>query len=151
MASIFKRKRKVRDTNGRVKVKKSACWYVEYRDKDGKTLRVKGYKDLAATRQKAAELEREAERCQAGLVDRYKEHRKRPLLGHLEDFGESLRAGNTEAHVKVTCSRTKRIIEDCKFDRWDNISGSRAKEYLTGLLKSKEISSQTYNYYLASI
>ena len=70
MASIFKRKRTVTDGDGRKRIKKSLCWYIEFKDQRGKTRRVRAYRDLAATRQKAAELERQAARCDAGLADR---------------------------------------------------------------------------------
>ncbi|MFC1739705.1 hypothetical protein ACFL1G_11775, partial [Planctomycetota bacterium] len=129
MASIFKRKRRVKLANGKKRVKKSACWYVEYRDKDGKVRRVKGYRDLAATRQKAAQ------------------HRKRPLSEHLEDFRKSLQVGNTKTYVKITYSRIKRVFDDCGFCYWDDLSASRIKDYLTTL----EISKKTFNYYLTAV
>jgi len=150
MASVFKRRRKVKLPDGRVRVKESLFWYIEFRDRDGRRRRVRGYKDKAATRQKAALLEREAERCEAGLTDKYAVHKKRPLTEHLEDFRQSLVAGNTETHVKVTYSRVTRIAEGCKFVTWSDISGSKVKNFLTELLNTGEISKQTYNYYLTS-
>jgi hypothetical protein len=86
MASMFKRKRRVKLVSGRTVVRESRCWYVEIRDKDGKTSRIKGYVDKVATRQKAAQIERQVERAEVGLTDKYEEHTKRPLSEHLEDF-----------------------------------------------------------------
>ena len=42
--------------------KKTRKYHIEYRDADGIRRRVPGYTDKAATQQRAAELEREAER-----------------------------------------------------------------------------------------
>ena len=84
MASIFKRKYTKLIDSKRVK-KQSQCWYVKYRDADGIERRVRAYKDKEASRQLAARLEKEAELAKAGVVDSYKEHRKRPLPEHLGD------------------------------------------------------------------
>ncbi|MHC4259925.1 MAG: hypothetical protein ACYSTF_05890, partial [Planctomycetota bacterium] len=72
--------------------KKSAHWYIDYKAADGTRKRVKGFKDKQATAQLAAKLEKESELAQAGIVDRYAEHRKKPLRQHLEDFHQALLA-----------------------------------------------------------
>ncbi|MEA3226842.1 MAG: hypothetical protein U9Q07_12905, partial [Planctomycetota bacterium] len=173
MASIFKRKRTVTDADGRKRVKKSLCWYIEFKDQHGKTRRVKAYRDLAATRQKAAELERQAERCDAGLADRYAEHRKLPLSEHLDDFRKSVEVGNTLAYAKITYSRIKTVFDGCGICFWSDISASKIQQYVSGLRKQVtvvdieevgkkkvkvkrlkdlgEISAKTKNYYLAAI
>src|SRR5215831_14574808 len=81
MASIFRRYYTHTDPATGKKLKKRARkWYIEYRDADGIVRRVPGYVDRRATEQLAAELERKAERRQAGLTDPFDDHRKRPLL-----------------------------------------------------------------------
>ena len=82
MASVYRHKYN-KTVNGKKVKKQSKCWYVKYRDKDGIEHRVKGFKDKTATQQLAAQLEREAELGEVGIVDRYKEHRTRPLAEHL--------------------------------------------------------------------
>ena len=153
MACIFKRKRKVKLTNGKNVTRESKCWYIEYRNKDGTTKRVRGYADKAATRQKAAQLERQAERCQAGLTDKYAEHKKRPLLEHLEDFRKSLTAGNSDTHVRITLARIKRIFDGCGFCYWSDIQANKIMDFLTNLKKRNgdTISNTTFNHYLTSI
>jgi len=153
MASVFKRKRKVTRPDGRKIVRQSSCWYVKYRDADGIEQRVKGFKDKEATRQLAAKLEREAELGRVGVVDRYKEHRIRPLREHLEDFRRSLLAkGNTVKHVELTLSRVRAVVEGCRFAVWGDISASRVELFLAGLQEGEEaLAAQTANYYLASM
>ncbi len=43
----------------------------------------KGYRDKQATAQSGAKLEKESELAQGGIVDRFKEHGKRPLKEQL--------------------------------------------------------------------
>ena len=153
MASIFKQQYTTRDSDGKVIKKKSAYWYVDYKAEDGTRKRVKGFKDKTATAQLAAKLEKEAELEQAGIIDRFKEHRQRPLAEHLRDFETSLIAkGNTEKHAKVTVSRVERIFDGCKFRSWSDISASRIQKHLSELRKNDNpISEQTSNYYLQSV
>ncbi len=151
MASTFKRKyNKV--VNGKKVKMQSKCWYVKYRDGDGIEHRVKGYPDKEATRQMAARLEKEAALANEGVVDRYKEHRRRPLLEHLEDFRQSLLArGDTVEHARLTKYRIESILTGCGFVFSPDIQASRLQRYLAGLRADGEgIGAQTYNYYLQS-
>lgn len=152
MASVFKRKyNKV--VNGRKVKRQSRCWYVKYRDADGIECRVKGYPDKEATRQMAARLEKEAALAGEGVVDRYKEHRSRPLSEHLEDFRQSLLAkGNTQGYVDTILARSTRVIEGCKFARWDDIQASHVQRHLADLRDGENgISAQTFNFYLQAV
>ncbi len=92
MASIFKRKRKVKLASGKTVTRQSAKWHIKYVDSDGIDRRVVAYKDKTASQQLAARLEKEAELGKEGVVDRYKEHRRRPLAEHLQDFHQWLLA-----------------------------------------------------------
>ena len=58
--------------------------------------RVKGFADLKATEQLAAETERKASRLRAGFADPSEEHVRRPLVDHFADYAAALEAkGNT--------------------------------------------------------
>ena len=134
MASIFKQKYTVVGKKGKRIRKQTACGYIDYKAADGTRKRVKGFKDKQATAQLAAKLEKEAELAQAGIVDKYKEHRKRPLREHLEDFRASLKAkGNTQEYCKLTYHRAERICNGCKFLFWDDISASDVQLYIADL------------------
>lgn len=152
MASVYKRKRYTIRNGRKVKLL-SKCWYIKYRDADGEKQVVKGYTDKEATRQMAARLEKEAALTSEGMVDRYKEHRTKPLMDHLEDFRQSLLAkGDTARYVGKTVMRAGQIIAGCKFGVWDDIAASKVEIFLKGLRDgNKKISTQTSNYYLQAI
>ena len=152
MASIFKQQYTAKDKDGKRIKKKSAFWYIDYKGPDGIRKRVKGFKDKTATTQLAAKLEKEAELAEVGIIDKYKEHRKRPLVEHLEDFQSSLKAkGNTPEYCKLTHYRAKRICKECKLVYWDDLSASDVQRYIAGLRDKGEISQKTSNYYLQAI
>ena len=150
MASIFKRKRKVRLVSGKTVIKQSAKWHVKYVDADSIERRVPAYKDKIASQQLAAKLEKEAELAREGVIDRYKEHRETPLAEHLEDFKKSLSArSNTEEHVMQTVQRVKKVIEGCRFATWNNIQASKVQSYVASLRDGKNgIGASTFNCYL---
>ncbi len=153
MASVFKRKRRVKLASGKTVTKQSAKWHIKYADADGIERRVPAYKDKTASQQLAARLEKEAELGNAGVVDRYKEHRNRPLVEHLEDFRESLLAkGDTIKQVKQVTSRVRRIIEVCRFIMWPDVQASKVQRCLSDLrYKGEPISAQTSNFYLQAL
>ena len=70
--------------------KRTKKWYVEYTDGTGTRRRVPGHTDKTATMRLAAELERKARDQREGIVDRFDEHRKRPLREHVMDWKRSL-------------------------------------------------------------
>jgi len=153
MASIFRQKYTMKNENGKTIRKQSKYWYIDYKAADGTRKQVKGFKDKQSTQQLAAKLEREAEQAQIGIIDKYKEHRKKPLVGHLSDFKASLLAkGNTKEYVEQTLARIKPVFDDCKFVYWNDIFANRLQKHLANL-RSKEngISAQISNYYLQSI
>jgi len=161
MASIFKQQYTVKNENGKRIRKKSAFWYVDYKNADGMRKRVKGFKDKAATVQLAAKLEREAEQAQVGIIDKYKEHRKRPLIEHLDDFKTGLiNKGTTEKHACLVYNRAKAVIESCKFAFIDDISASKTQNYLaqrrrdklnTAERKWNKLSIRSSNFYLQAM
>ena len=153
MASVFKRKRKVKLASGKTVIRQSAKWHIKYVDVDGIGRRVTAYKDKTASQQLAAKLEREAELGREGVVDRYKEHRKRPLAEHLEDFHQALLAkGDTVKQAKQVTSRIRRVFNGCQFKFWADIQPSRIQQYLVSLRnKGERISKRTFNFYLQAV
>jgi len=174
MASIFHQRYTVKDESGKTIRKQSQYWYIDYKTIDETRKQIKGFKDKTATTQLAAKLEKESELAQAGIIDRYKEHRKRPLAERIEDFEQSLLAkGGTAKNAKQVKTRVKRVFEECKFTFWDDIQASKVQYAVSGLrkqvevvkteviggeeIKKKElkdlgeISAQTYNFYLKAV
>jgi len=151
MASLFKRKY-TKIVNGKRVKKQSLKYYTRLRDADGIKRTIPLFQDKTASQQQAAQLQKEFELEKAGVVDRYKEHRKRPLAEHLDDFYESLLAkGNTVKHAKQVTSRVSRVIKGCKFTYWSDISASKVQRYLADLRNNGSISTQTSNHYLKSV
>ena len=151
MASVFKQKYTVAGNNGRRIRKQSQCWYIDYKTAEGTRKRVKAFKDKQATAQLAAKLEKEAELAQAGIIDRFKEHRKRPLAEHIADFKTSLiNKGTTEKHACLVYNRAKAIIENCKFTYIADISASKVQKYLAERRRDG-LSIRSSNFYLQAV
>ncbi len=151
MASIFKQKYTVEGKSGKRIRKQSKYWYIDYKTAEGTRKRVKGFKDKQATSQLAAQLEKEAELAQAGIVDKYKEHRKRPLIEHLADFKASLvNRGTTEKHACLVHNRAKAVIENCKFALIADISASKVQRYLAERRRNG-LSIRSSNFYLQAV
>ncbi len=150
MASIFKQQYTTKDEGGKKVKRKSQYWYIDYKTADGTRKRVKGFKDKTATAQLAAKLEREAEQAQVGIIDKYKAHRKRPLLEHLKDFKQSLvDKGNTDKQARLVHNRAKAVIVNCGFVYLSDISASRVQRYLAERRRGG-LSIRSSNFYLGA-
>ncbi len=148
MARIFRQRYTKPTPDGGKVTKISRKWYVEYRDAQSIRRRVPGYTDKPATQQLASDLERQAAREQSGLVDRFTEHRKRPLPEHLVDWRLGLLAkGTTEKHANLVSRRVGRVLSDCRFIYWPDLSASKVQAYLAEL-RDGDASIQTSNFYL---
>lgn len=148
MASIFKQKYTIEGKSGKRIRKQSKYWYIDYKTAEGTRKRVKGFKDKAATFQLAANLEKEAEQAQIGIIDKYKQHRKRPLMEHLADFKASLvNKGTTEKHACLVYNRARAIVESCGFVLFCDISASKVQRYLAERRRNG-LSIRSSNFYL---
>jgi integrase len=148
--AVFKRKRKVRLANGKKVVRQSSKWYVKYRDADGVVRCIPGFTDKLASQQLEAKLVKEAELAKAGIVDRYREHRNKPLLEHLKDFRQSLLdKGDTRDHARLTHNRVKAMLSGCKLLSICDVQASRIQRYLAERRQSG-LSIKSCNYYLTA-
>ncbi|RTL25813.1 MAG: hypothetical protein EKK55_08795 [Rhodocyclaceae bacterium] len=75
--SVFRRRRA-----GKV----NRRWTIQLRHADGRVEQRLAYTDRAASQQLAARLQREAERREVGLHDKFGEARRTPLQQHVDDF-----------------------------------------------------------------
>lgn len=135
MASIFHQQYTTEDPKtGKKTTIKSKHWYIDYRTADGTRARIKAFKDKAATIQLAAKLERDAERTEAGLIDKFQEHRKKPLAEHLVDFKEVLLCqGATPRHAVGQYNRAVRIFDLCDFVFFQDIIASKLQAAINKL------------------
>ncbi len=110
------------------------CWYFDLRDANGTVRRVKGFADLKATEQVAAELERKASRVRSGFTDPAEEHARRPLADHLKDYAAALEAkGCTADHVRLVTGRIAAMLAGCGFTFPLDADAGKASEWLNAL------------------
>jgi len=71
-----------------------------------------------------------------GLLSSHKAAAGTPLQGHIDDFYKSLLAkGDTEKQARQVKTRVKKIIDDCGFRNWSDISASKVHEKISKLRK----------------
>jgi integrase len=120
--------------NGTKYLRPSKRWYFDLRDTDGTVRRVKGFADLKATEQLAAELERKASRARAGTTDPAEEHALRPLADHLRDYAAYLESkGNTPKHVALSTGRVVAMLAGAGAVFLKDVDAGRTVEWLNNL------------------
>jgi len=134
----------------------TAKWYIEYRSAEGVLRKVAGFTDRKATEQRAAELEKDAERVRSGYKPKEHEQLNRPLAEHLQEYGQYLLdKGTTPRQAQQVYRRALGIVEGCHFVRWSDIRASRIQSFLADLRTDREdergLSAQTTNWYLQAI
>ena len=116
----------------------SKRWYFDLRDTNGTVNRVKGFADLKATEQLAAEMERKVSRVRSGFSDPAEEHARRPLADHLKDYAAHLEAkGGTIKHVRQTAGRVAALLSGCGFVFPSDADAGKAAEWLTTLRRDQ--------------
>jgi len=69
-----------------------------------------------------------------GLIDANRAAAGKLLCGHIEDFEQSLLdKGDTRKQAQMTVSRVQRIVRDCKFTVWTDITASRVQRCVAKL------------------
>ena len=152
MASLYRKPVIVTDPKTGQRVKsKSKKWWGRYKDENGIECRVPLAVDKTAAQTMLNELVRKTERRAAGLIDRFDEHRQRPIDVHVEEFRKHLQARRVgEAQVKLVAYRVERIIEACRVRILTDLSASRVQKFLADL-RADGLSIQTSNHYLRAI
>ncbi len=154
MASIFKRTfSKIDAKTGRRTKHKSKVWYIKYKDGDKIERRVKGYSDKEATRQKAAQLERQADRRASGLKDAFTDHLTQPVSEHIADFRLQMESkGRSARHVGDTERLLKGVCDACDFKNLVDVANGGAKlgEHIAKRLDA-EVSHRTVNADLVAV
>ena len=113
-------------------------WYFDLRDDTGTVRRVKGFADLRATEQLAAEMERKASRVRSGYADPVEEHVRRPLADHLTDYAAHLEAkGNTADHTQQTTKRVTALLAGCGFVFPRDADTGKVAEWLNSLRRDR--------------
>ena len=123
--------------DGRNYLRPSKCWYFKCRDATGTVRRVKGFADLKATEQLAAETERTASRVRVGIIDPAESHARRPLTDHLKDYAAALEAkGDTVEHIKKTTALISALFAGAGFMFSQDVDSAKASEWLNALRRN---------------
>ncbi|HUV64350.1 MAG TPA: site-specific integrase [Sedimentisphaerales bacterium] len=88
-----------------------------------------------------------------GLLDPERAAAGKPLKAHVEDFRQSLSAGdNTAKHVQQTINCVMRIIDGCHFKAFSDIAGDHVERFLGSLRKNEEnFGAQTFNSHIQAL
>jgi len=85
-----------------------------------------------------------------GLLDGQRAEITKPLTGHIKDYVEVLKAKDfSKAYIRHTQNRLKKIISDCRFHYFRDITKSAVEVY-TGKLVKDGASTTTAGHYLDS-
>lgn len=143
-------------------VVESRRWYVRLQDADGRWFERRAYTDRTASEVLHAELATKVERGQVGMIDPMDEHRKRPLVEHLDAFEQHLESReNTGSHVELTMQRVRTIAASIQAKVIAGITPGRVEECLKDLRrqglppkgkgKRRPLSLSSSNHYLRAI
>ena len=117
--------------DGKQYLRRSKRWYFDLRDEAGVVRRVKGFPDLKATEQLAADIARKASRKRSGYSDPAEEHALRPLADHLADYAAHLEVKeNTADHMALTSGRITALFKGCGFVFLGDVDVGKASEWL---------------------
>jgi excisionase family DNA binding protein len=124
----------------RKKKVKARNWYGQFKDANGKPCRMPLCADKSAAKVMLSKLTVDAKFGQLGLSDPYAEHRRRPLLEHLEDFRGHLAAkGRAPEYIASACRNVRAVLEGCRFTFMDDIQPSAVDEFLAGLRQPQPV------------
>lgn len=152
MAAIFQPTYTTTLPDGRKITRHSPTWWIEYTDpRQGRRVRVKGYRDRMATEIKASDLERKAQRGDVGAQDPFEAMRKLPITAHLEAYKTHLgNKGVGGQHLHETTSHVQKAFKAAGAVRLDELKPLDAERFLQGL-KEKGLGPKARNEYLSSI
>ncbi len=124
--------------DGRNYLRPSKSWYFKSRDGNGIVRRVKGFADLKATEQLAAEMERTASRVRVGIIDPAEAQARRPLTEHLKDYAAALEAkGDSPDHISKTIGRIGALCRGAGFVFPRDADAGKASGWLNTLRRNR--------------
>lgn len=114
-------------------------WTIQLRHADGRVEQKLAYTDRAASQQLAARMQREAERKEVGLHDKFSEARRTPLQRHVADFLLAMQNGTlargrrgrpTAAYLKRARRRLTMLFDDLVANRIEDLRQHDAEKVL---------------------
>ena len=121
----------------------SPKWYAVWKDEHGKVQRKPFATDKDAALQEARRLEKAAADKRAGIVDKYAEHRLRPIHEHVEDFLKLVGGSkNTPGHVRYRRLHLESLIEHAGWKHLQDIDETDVVEFLDQLKERRPVPGQ---------
>jgi site-specific recombinase XerC len=152
MAFLFKPSRTVVDPKtGKKKTVRDRKWYVRYRDARGALRTRAGFTDKQATKQLAAQLDRDSARQQVGLPTSAGSVRLGPLAQMLDEhMGLIAAKGRTARYVRETRQRIRDVLDGC---RWVKASDVEADQLVLLLHRWRKdgMGATSSNHYLTAV
>jgi len=171
---IFRAQFKDRDGEKR----KTAKWYLEFRDHLGRVRRMAAFADRPATAALGRTMDKLIARlgsgqgmdreltewverlpsnirdrlAKFGLLDAELVSARKSLLEHLDDFEAALSRGDRNAqYVREAVAQVKRIVSGCGFTRLSDITADAVERFLDAQRRGAErMSARTFNSYLGA-
>ena len=139
------------ETGEKIKVK-TKKWYGRYRDENGDEHRIPLSENKNTAQQMLAELVKQVSRVKSGLAHSAEMEMKKPILGHIDDFENSLKSrNNSSRHVRDTITKIKRCAEQCRWKTPAQIKATDVEKFLVELRDVNDCSIETSNHYLRAI
>ena len=176
MARVFRHTYTTKDRNGGRVTKTARKWYGEFTDLLRQVKRVPLCTDKRASRQALDALCEALSKAQAhatvtpddlppvirkpfytalkvaGHRDAIAANAYSPLSAHLNDWHAVLLAkGDTAKHANLVSKRARRVVDECEFAFWPDLSASKVQMFLADLRNREGLSVQTSNFYLQAI
>lgn len=136
--------------------KKGNIYVIDYYDAKGVRRRKTGFRDKGLTKELAAKLEREKRLTKKGLADpreaKWAEAEAKALDEHVEDWAADLRgAKRTEQHVKLCCSRVRRLLGLTAASRISDLDPSAFQGAIGRLHDHEGLSLQSCLHYVRAV
>jgi integrase len=125
-----------KNTPGARKVReRSTVWYGQYKVK-GKWTRVPLYTDKQASSTKLADLVRQEERGEAGLLNPHKEHLERDIDEHVADYLRHLKTEGANAkHLSERERLLRTVLRECGIRTLGELTADRITAFIANLQK----------------
>jgi hypothetical protein len=74
-------------------------------------------------------------------------------FNHIDDFEKSLLSkGSSSKHAKLVSNRARRVMRECRFQFWSDLSASKVQSRIADLRDNdRVVSIQTQNFYLQAV
>ena len=138
------------------KVKKKSCWYIGYKDENGKQRTKKGFTDRKASQDLAEKLEREASLRREGLVDpaaeKLRDQRATPIDEVLDLFEAAIKIRRTtQKNVSLTLSRVRKVVKGCGFQFLADLDTEPVQRFLDKYSREEDLGHSTINHYMQAV